>query len=274
MIFYHKFFVFQQEVVGEFENKIVCAACVFLTCKMYNFLFQLNKFSHKLLLVCKSVGVPECKDINEDRIFIISEKILGYEFAILKYTGFDLNVDLPYKYIELMIDYFKIYLKNQKLLVITNNFINDSFKLPLILYYNPMYIALACIYQLHVHLKVNLVNTNGNVEWFRILDKNTDFDTIVELSELIKLIYNNKKNKKQQKENTIAVDLSQKRDSVRLKLDIFRKIINNSVKGELTTASNNITHKDNKNNIVSSSKISFSNSKISKKRKRKAKYKI
>ena len=42
-----------------------------------------------------------------------------------------------------MKSYYLDYIKNSKLIILTTNFINDSFKLPLYLHFDPLKIALA-----------------------------------------------------------------------------------------------------------------------------------
>jgi cyclin T len=57
--------------------------------------------------------------------------------------GFDFDIELPYKYLEHFNEYPGI---NEKILFkIANNFVNDSFRTHVCLYYDPRVIALACL---------------------------------------------------------------------------------------------------------------------------------
>ena len=90
------------------------------------------------------------------------------ETELLQSIGFDLNVDLPYIFVERMRPYFQQnYVKCDKLIEITYNFINDSFKLPVCLYYSPLKIALASIYLINYHFKIDLVDSKDKIKWYQ-----------------------------------------------------------------------------------------------------------
>jgi hypothetical protein len=127
--------------------------------------------------------------LDEKLIFETSEKLCSIEFDILNVIGFDLNIDLPYKYIHLMKSYYIEYLKNSKLITITTNFINDSFKLPLILYHDPLLIALASLYLVSAYFKVPLPKTKEGEKWYHLLDKNVKLEDVVLISDEINKIY-------------------------------------------------------------------------------------
>jgi hypothetical protein len=120
----------------------------------------------------------------------LEEKIKEKEMEILKITGFDINVDLPYIYIEKMKGYLVEYLpKGEKLIDIVYNFVNDSFKLPVCLYYSPLKIALAAISLLNHHFNVDLVPTEQNIPWYQIIDKDIDIQEIKTLASQMNLLY-------------------------------------------------------------------------------------
>jgi len=148
--------------------------------------------------------IPSNKLLSEAFKKSLEEKIKKRELEILYLTGFDLNIDLPYIYIEKLKPYFQQYLpKSEKLVEIAYNFINDSFKLPVCLYYSPLKIALAAVYLLNHHFKVDLVDTKSGTKWYHLIDSDTNIQEIKELAGLMNSIYQlSSKDKKEKKKKS------------------------------------------------------------------------
>jgi len=141
--------------------------------------------------------------VNEANIKGTEETLFSYEFDVLNKIGFDLNIDLPYKYMDQMIPYVMNRLRNPKFLVISTNFVNDSFKLPICLYYSPKLIALAGMYMTKVFFKINLPDTPEGLKWYQILDKSIELDRIIEVSNYLSKIYEFSSNIKSKNENKL-----------------------------------------------------------------------
>lgn len=141
---------------------------------------------------------------NKDPIFeksksnfkaVVEDKIKQMEFDILCTIGFDLNVDLPYVYLSQMNNYFKTYIPRCKeVMTFISNFINDSFRVPICLYYSPLKITLAAIFLTHEFIKIPLVDTLDNIKWYNIIDDSVTLTEIKEVASLINLVFtkNNK----------------------------------------------------------------------------------
>jgi hypothetical protein len=127
--------------------------------------------------------------LDKKIIFELSEALCLKEFELLEYIGFDLNVDLPFTYINQMKEYYLEYLKSSKLIIITTNIINDSFILPLCLYYDPLLIALTSMYLLNVYFRIELPDTKEGKKWYHVIDSNIALEDIKELSVKIYNIY-------------------------------------------------------------------------------------
>lgn len=120
----------------------------------------------------------------------LDNRIKLREMEILTRLGFDLNLDLPYIYVEKMKPYIVQYIpKSDKFIGIINNFINDSFKLPVCLFHSPLKIALSAVYLLSVHFNIELVSTKEGIKWYQLIDPETSLEEVVEIAELINLIY-------------------------------------------------------------------------------------
>jgi hypothetical protein len=187
MIFFHKHFLYLTCFKDEADKYLTCFACIFLANKVCNLLIPLPQ----LVNIYWSLIPAHLKTAKlDDKLTLeLSEALFGKEFELLENLGFDLNVDLPFIYVNQMKVYFLEYLKNSKLLIITTNIINDSFILPLCLYYDPLLIALASIYLLSVYFKVELADTREGVKWYHLVDSRIDLDDIKELSAKIYNIY-------------------------------------------------------------------------------------
>jgi hypothetical protein len=120
----------------------------------------------------------------------IGEKIIKSEIKILAKIGFDLDIDLPYKFLESMIDYLRRNFKDnfRNFLQTTTNFINDSFKLPLCLNYEPKLIALTSIFLTAKLFNITLPDENG-VKWYNLNDKTIKYDTLLEVANLLNNMY-------------------------------------------------------------------------------------
>eukprot|EP00826_Nyctotherus_ovalis_P040760 TRINITY_DN4042_c0_g1_i10.p1 TRINITY_DN4042_c0_g1~~TRINITY_DN4042_c0_g1_i10.p1 ORF type:complete len:167 (+),score=18.30 TRINITY_DN4042_c0_g1_i10:26-502(+) len=65
---------------------------------------------------------------------------------------------------------------------------NDTFIMPLCLYYHPMQIACGCIYFSTLHLKTPLPNFGGN-PWYKFLHSEIEFAHVQEIANYLKHIY-------------------------------------------------------------------------------------
>jgi len=212
MIFFHKYYIIIGNILPE-EKEIITLACLFLATKVCNFLVSLSRLIPTYLIIKK------VKD-DKSNILSIADKVKETEFILLNKIGFDINVDLPYLYIEQMRGYLSEYVKNEKYIKIIHNFINDSFKLPLILYYSPIKIALSAVYLLQYHFKISLPKTKENIEWYNLLSKEISIDEIKEISSLINLIYFTLRENKKKINDSSVDDHSKEYLSNKRSLDI------------------------------------------------------
>jgi len=170
------------------DKYLTCAACIFISVKVCNQLTPLQElvnFFLRLYIRHKNITLT----IDERLVFETGERLCQIEFEVLNTLGFDLNLDLPYRYVHLMKFYYVENLKNPKLITITTNFINDSFKLPLCIHYDPLLIALASLYLTSVYFKVPLPKTKEGLKWFQIIDRKVSVDDVITVSEKINKIY-------------------------------------------------------------------------------------
>lgn len=144
MIYFHKFFLSSEHLFKDFtkEDKLLLSASlIFLSCKVTNRLISLNS----ILTIVKEIWLK--KDFSPFDIDAIRERICIFEQDVLISLDFDLDVDLPYKFLKTIKSIFdeeKIQLNTKKLVELCCYYINDSFTLPLSLFYYPDTIAISC----------------------------------------------------------------------------------------------------------------------------------
>lgn len=176
MIIIHKFTLRKREFNSKEDTEICGLAALFLATKLCNFLVSVS--SLQIAYLAK-------RGSSESGV----EKILDYELSILSEIGFDINIDLPYSYVERMKPYFEDPRKQDRYIKIVYNFLNDSFKLPLCLYYSPITVSMAAFYLLGTHFKVVLIDTKDNKKWYNFVSDQTSFEEIVEVAKLLNSMY-------------------------------------------------------------------------------------
>jgi hypothetical protein len=168
MFYFHKFFISKKFLKDEKELYVVCLSCIYIATKSCDELIFIDE-----LITC----TPYTN---------IREEIFNCEFVILDKLGFDVNVTLPYKYLLLIKNYLdKIH---SKLFQIAFYYINDSFKLPVCLYYEPYMIVLSCVFLLKINFKIDLPKTGEGLEWYSSVTKDVDIKEIIMLSHFLNKI--------------------------------------------------------------------------------------
>lgn len=129
-------------------------------------------------------------------------KIQEQEFEILSELNFEVEVNLPNKYIAkfIHISRSKAGFPSHLLSKFAYMFMNDSFTTTVPLYYTPQEIAAAVIYMADVYLKKSpklkekyLSRYPANEEkWFKLIDETLDLETIIEVKDEIKKCYDRK----------------------------------------------------------------------------------
>lgn len=190
MVYFHKYFTSLQiegsgkELKEDSDKYSLAIACVLVSSKTCDQLIPIKKLTDCAYVELFNLKLPNIKEILD------LDKIFKFEFFILQSFNFDLTVDLPYKYLMSMKPYFNEYLQNSvKLYQVCYFYINDSFKLPICLFYNPLYIALACVYLIFINFKVNLTDTKDGKKWFNLIAENVSLSDIKTLSLEINNMY-------------------------------------------------------------------------------------
>ena len=190
MVIFHKYFLYVKYFNQDFTKYLTCFTCIFISLKISNIILLLEDLLKIFLKIYYKENYKKI-NVNNELISALSKKVFQIEFDILNIIGFDINIDLPYDYIFLMKDYFiwnfqPEIMKQIKLIIIS--FINDSFKLPLCLYYHPFLIYLACLNLLSKYFNYELKDKDG-IKWFNLIEKNISYEDINTISNKITVIY-------------------------------------------------------------------------------------
>jgi len=176
---------------SEFDRYLLAAVCFFIACKSEDLPCELNslvKVFHEL----KQKLSDELLDLIEQKLKDTKENILKLELALLQEINFDLEIELPYKYIE---QYKKIFEKLEnpftsftigtkadkiaEIIKYAILYCHDSFMTPISLYFHPLIIACCCLKLALEYAKVIIPDLNG-IPWYKWVSNN------VEINEMMK----------------------------------------------------------------------------------------
>ena len=160
MIYFHKYYI--QNLINynnltPLDKLIISGSCIFLATKSTNFLIRVSVIVNIIMEILKN-KLPNINFENEK----IKEMIFEKEFEILKSMEFCLNVELPYKFILKLKNYFEnnTNISTEILIKSCCQYINDLIFFPISLYYTPNTIAISCVKLMKE--KFNLVDINMN----------------------------------------------------------------------------------------------------------------
>ena len=172
--------------------------------------FSLKKYSSEELYVL----IGACIFIAQKSLnILIKEKIKNKEMEILTTLGFNIDIDLPFSFLnkaKKQISNSNSLLNIDNVFKLLNIFMSDSLILPLSLYYTPNIITISCI--LALKQKYNLKNINIK-ELISVSEYDLDEKEIQDCVALIKKIevantefYKNQKNKSKIASNANTVE--------------------------------------------------------------------
>ena len=201
LVLLHKFFRKVSIRQLRYDKCLVGTSCFFLAAKIEDCpvkLIDLAVLYHKAEL--KRNNWP-MKMPSEQQKFQIQSKICEMESEILRQIGFDLEIELPYKYFKLFADYPAPNMS--KILQTASCFCNDNFLKPMCIYYHPMQIACSCIYFATLFFKTTLPDNEGKV-WYKYLNEGIELKHLQDVTEIMKVIYKKMEERKRQMEKRAA----------------------------------------------------------------------
>ena len=176
MIFLHKFIIqknIELKDISPLDTLILCGSCLFISTKATDYLISINKII-KIIKEIIDIKLPNIS-LTEDSL---KNLLIQSEFAILESIEFDTNIDLPYKFIFQLKDYFskKSDISTDLLIKSCHKFINDTFNLPLCLFFSPNTIAITCVKLMIEKYKLIDINLDDIIKKSEYKIENDDVD--------------------------------------------------------------------------------------------------
>lgn len=186
----------------EINKFLVAASCLLLAAKCNDQPVPIEYLVEwYIALETKRINKNFKSDFSRSRKEEYSQIIQEKEFDILCEIGFDVEIELPNKYVQKFAasTVGKKFAKSN-CSKFAYMFVNDSFLTTCSLYYPPECIAAACIMMAYIYIgssskssegKFNLEQWN-KTEWYKYIDESLDLETIIEAKDEIKKCYNKK----------------------------------------------------------------------------------
>ena len=214
LIIFHKFILANNITFFNLsftEKLTIYLACVFLSFKIINKLIPVQKLSSEFqyLFNDKNKMKYEIEDINK----LITNK----EFEILFSIQFQINLDWPYDYLNLIENYLGQIGIGKEIIKAIINFviikINEIILFPLYLYYTPFELIISSLNIIKEEFKLNYIDIN---ELIKINKLDIDKENISKCSFLINKII---KCKKKIQENKVNENESANKNKEKEKID-------------------------------------------------------
>jgi hypothetical protein len=145
----------------EFDKAQLSVASIFLGCKLQGFFFNTEEAFR---------DYSELKKVSQ----ILQFDIVKYEIELLNILGFEINIELPYHYVNKYLDRLNIP-DREKVMNVSYNLINDSYRRPLCIFFTAKDIALSALY---IACSVLYENIQGSLFDKIGLEKNELMDCI------------------------------------------------------------------------------------------------
>jgi hypothetical protein len=177
---------------------------VVISTKTCNQLRQLNedsKFNKSILKILAKRSMQvfgktiDVKYINSgtaelrEFAFAMNERIFFLEFDIMSNIGFDLDLDLPFRYIDQMSVYFKKFLPmfEQKLTQLALTFMDNFYILPFCVSYEPVFIVLTCYNLIIKNCNITFPDLNGK-KWYEMFMVDFNNEKMTEIGKQLSII--------------------------------------------------------------------------------------
>lgn len=147
MVINHKYFKLTSLLNLSSPLLFIAASSVFITAKLLYVPVTLEKTVQALFSIEKRRNPTTMAKVtlSRDREKHYRDMLEALEFEILEKVGFDFEIELPYKHIRSFCENHVPFATRETLHQLAYKFCNDSFKLPVCLFFHPKIIAAACL---------------------------------------------------------------------------------------------------------------------------------
>lgn len=153
MIYLHKYYK-RHSLLSSSLNytnppKIIAASCIFLAAKILYVPLSLKTIAQTFFSIEKkeNAQLRYTNYLSIEREYYFRDMFEEAELQVLDALGFEFECELPYKYIREFCygGSYLVITARDSISELAVKFCNDSFKIPLCLYFHPKVIAAACI---------------------------------------------------------------------------------------------------------------------------------
>ena len=157
-IIFHKYRICSNFVLKEYSSEelyIIFGACIFIAQRAVNILkIKIDNISFFIKQLINKKNPTINVDIND-----LNKKIIQKEYDILISIGFNIEIDSPFLFFNKLKNFIsKSELNSANFITLLNYIINDSFILPLSLYYTPNIITISCVQILREKYNLKFIN--------------------------------------------------------------------------------------------------------------------
>ena len=207
IVIFHQ--VSKQISFKKFDRLLYGAVCMFLASKLDDHPKPIKEFiraydymhsMHKKQLLKNSNNPyfePNYNEITEENYKAhvidskkqtdLEDKFCNTEIEVLKLIGYDLVIELPYQYLDIVKK--SSIIPDANFLKIANNFINDSMRTTVCLYYEPRVIALAALNLASSFCNYKFPNLENHQPWYKCFGEDIEMGLVEEVTLQIMEIY-------------------------------------------------------------------------------------
>ena len=157
-IIFHKYRIVSNFSLKEYSSEelyIIFGSCLFIAQRAVNILkIKIDNISFFIKQLINKKNPTINVDIND-----LNKKIIQKEYDILISIGFNIEIDSPFLFFNKLKNFIsKSELNSANFITLLNYIINDSFILPLSLYYTPNIITISCVQILREKYNLKFIN--------------------------------------------------------------------------------------------------------------------
>jgi len=207
IVIFHQ--VSKQISFKKFDRILYGAACIFLASKLDDFPKPIKEFIkaydymyniHKKQMIKNTNNPyfePSYSEITEEgykahsidakKQSDLEDKFCGTEIEVLKLIGYDLVIELPYQYLDIVKK--SSIIPDANFLKIANSFLNDTMRTTVCLYYEPRVIALAALNLASHFCNYKFPSLENQQPWFKCFGEDIGIELVEEVTLNVMEIY-------------------------------------------------------------------------------------
>lgn len=207
IVIFHQ--VSKQISFNKFDSILYGAVCIFLASKLDDYPKPIKEFIRAYDYMrnihqrqtAKGANnpnfEPSYKEITEEgykahtieskRQSDLQDRFCNTEVEVLKLIGYDLVIELPYQYLDIIKK--NPIIPDVNFLKIANCYINDSMRINVCLYYEPRVIALAAMNLASYFCKYTIPNLDNGQPWYKCFGDDMEKSLVEEVTQHLREIY-------------------------------------------------------------------------------------